>query len=224
MAPRKTAPSKRRPPTDRLATRLERAARTAIGIFRGQDAPFALIGGIALGLRAAPRATQDVDFAVAIDDAAAERLVHAFQSAGFQIDAVLVNKRDRSLATVRVHDPNTKVLVDLLISFCGIEREIVESASIERWRDLTLPVVTRGHLVAMKLLANRKKDQADLESLLGGLPAADKRQALVAVGLIMADHRGDGRDLQRELKELLLEARPSVPSGFQPRGPSKQRR
>lgn len=224
MAPRKTAPTKRRPPTDRLATRLERAARTAIGIFREQDAPFALIGGIALGFRSAPRATQDVDFAVAIDDAAAERLVHAFQASGFQIDAVLVNKRDRSLATVRVHEPKTKVLVDLLISFCGIEREVVDGASLERWRDLTLPVVSRGHLIAMKLLANRKQDQADLESLLRGLPASDKRQALVAVGRMMADRRGDGRDLARELKELLAESRAAMPSEFEPRRRSDRRR
>jgi hypothetical protein len=146
MAPRKTAPPKRRPPTNRLATRLERAARTAIGIFREQNAPFALIGGIALGFRSAPRATQDVDFVVAIDDAAAERLVHAFQASGFQIDAVLVNKRDRSLATVRVHEPKTKVLVDLLISFCGIEREVVDGASLERWRasSAACPLSTSG--------------------------------------------------------------------------------
>lgn len=215
MAPRKTAPPKPRAATDRLATRLERAARASIEILREQEAPFALIGGIALGLRVAPRATQDVDFAVAIDDAAAERLVHAFQASGFQIDAVLVNKRDRSLATVRVHDPSTRVLVDLLISFCGIEREIIDGATIERWRDLSLPVVSRGHLVAMKVLANRKQDQADLDKLLRALPAADKRQALVAVGQIMAARRGDGRDLKKELKSLLVELRPELPSGFE---------
>jgi len=58
---------------------------------------------------------------VAIDDAAAERLVHTFQESGFRIEAVLVNKRDRSLATVRLHHGGTGGLVDLLISFCGIE-------------------------------------------------------------------------------------------------------
>lgn len=224
MAPRKTAPAKSRPTTDRLASRLERAARASIEILREQDAPFALIGGIALGFRSAPRATQDVDFAVAIDDAAAERLVHAFQASGFRIDAVLVNKRDRTLATVRVHDPSTKVLVDLLISFCGIEREVVDGASMERWRDLRLPVVSRGHLVAMKLLANRKQDRADLENLLRALPAADQRQALEAVGQIMTARRGDGRDLHQELKVLMLESRPSVPSGFELRSARSMRR
>lgn len=222
MAPRKTSAAKRRAATHRLATRLERAARASIEILREQKAPFALIGGIALGFRAAPRATQDVDFAVAINDAAAERLVHAFQDSGFQIDAVLVNKRDRSLATVRVHDPRTKVLVDLLISFCGIEREIVDGASLERWRDLVLPVVSRGHLIAMKLLANRKQDQADLENLLRALPEKDKRQAVRGVGQIMASLRGEGRDLKKELKALFIEHRPSVPAGFELRiGPSK---
>lgn len=225
MAPRKTAAPKPRAATDRLATRLESAARASIKILREQEAPFALIGGIALGLRVAPRATQDVDFAVAIDDAAAERLVHAFQASGFQIDAVLVNKGDRTLATVRVHDPKTKVLVDLLISFCGIEQEIVNGATLERWRDLMLPVVSRGHLIAMKVLANRKQDQADLESLLRVLREEDKRQALHAVKQIMAAHRGHGRDLEEELKRLLVEVRPVLPPGFELRAqPAKRRR
>ncbi|MBS1152456.1 MAG: hypothetical protein H6Q89_4154, partial [Myxococcaceae bacterium] len=158
-----------------MASRLERATRASIEILRAEEAPFALIGGIALGLRSAPRATLDVDLAVAVSDAAADRLVHAFQRAGFRIDAVLVNTRDRSLATVRVCEPSTKILIDLLISFCGIEREIVRSASIESWRDLKLPVVSRGHLIAMKLLANRRQDQADLDNLLQALPAKDRR-------------------------------------------------
>ena len=160
MVTRKATPSRAKPAARRLASRLERATKAAVEILREEKAPFALVGGVALGIRSAPRATQDVDLAVAVDDAAAERLLRAFQNYGFQIDAVLVNKRDRSLATVRVHDPTTKVLVDLLISFCGIEKEIVRAATTERWGDLALPVVTRGHLIAMKLLANRKQAQA----------------------------------------------------------------
>lgn len=218
MASRKTPSRRPGSSTGRLASRLERATRASIEILEEEEAPFALIGGIALGLRSTPRATQDVDLAVAVDDAAAERLIHAFQSGGFSIDAVLVNKRDQTLATVRVHHPGTKILVDLLISFCGIEREVVRSATTERWGDLELPVVSRGHLIAMKLLANRKQDQADLENLLRDLPAKDKRQALVAVAQIARVGLGSGRNLVRELRSLLSTPRPVLPKGLERRG------
>ena len=224
MASRKTPAEQPRPATSRLASRLERATRVSVELLREEKAPHALIGGLALGLRSAPRATQDVDFAVAIDDAAAELLIHAFQNSGFRIDAVLVNKRDRSLATVRVREPGTKILVDLLISFCGIEAAIVRGASVERWRGLTVPVVSRGHLIAMKLLANRKQDQADLESLLRNLPAQDRRQALQAVAEIMAAGRADGRDLVRELRAVLRTSRPSWPKALEPRAWRPKRR
>ncbi|MBS1151140.1 MAG: hypothetical protein H6Q89_2838, partial [Myxococcaceae bacterium] len=80
-----------------------------------------------------------------------------------------------------------------------------------------------GHLIAMKLLANRRQDQADLDNLLQALPAKDRRQALQAVAQIMSAGRGDGRDLVRELKALLLAPVPFLPRGLEKIGLSKRR-
>ncbi len=222
MASRKTTPLAPRRAASRVATRLERATEAAIAIFRREKTPFALIGGIALGLRSAPRATQDVDFAVALDDGAAEQLIHAFQRTGFEITAVLENTRNQSLATVRVNEPATKTLIDLLISFCGIEKEIVRSATQERWHTLSLPVARSGHLVAMKLLANRKQDQADIEALLLDISSAERRRALTAVRHIMHAGLGDKRDLVHELEALFSVPRGATPPGFAVRLPPKR--
>ena len=215
MAPRKAAPKHARASANRVASRLERATAAAITLFHQEETPFALIGGIAIGLRAAPRATVDVDFAIALDHAGAEHLIHVFGQSGFRVAAVLVTKRDERLATVRMRHEHSKTIIDLLISFCGIEREIVRAATAERWRKLTLPVVTLGHLVAMKLLANRLQDQADLESLLREITPVERRWALNAIGRIQRLGLGDGRDLVGELKSLLAPPRRGPDTRFE---------
>ncbi len=222
MASRKAAPKHARAAANRVASRLERATAAAIAIFRQEETPFALIGGIALGLRATPRATVDVDFAIALDDLRAEHLIHVFQESGFRVGAVLVTRHDERLATVRLRHESSKTIIDLLISFCGIEREIVRSATVEKWRTLALPVVTVGHLVAMKLLANRLQDQADLESLLLDIGAGERRRAVNATRRIQRLGLGDARDLVRELEALLARPRGGTSTGFEVQEVSKR--
>jgi hypothetical protein len=61
---------------------------------------FALIGGLAVGARAEPRTTRDVDLAVAVaDDRDAESLVRALLSRGYQIVTTLEQDAAGRLAT-----------------------------------------------------------------------------------------------------------------------------
>ena len=71
-------------------------------------------------------------------------------------------------------------------------------ASIEALPGIVVPVASRAHLVAMKLLSVddvRLQDAIDLMALLAGASAADLRDVETAIGLI--DRRGyhRGRDL-----------------------------
>ena len=120
------------------------------------DIRCALIGGLAVSVRAEPRFTRDVDLAVAVrDDADAERLVNSLAGAGFRIDTVVEQEAVHRLATVRLR-PSAKDanVVDLLFASSGIEHEIVAAADpLEVLPDLTVPVARTGHLIALKLLA-----------------------------------------------------------------------
>jgi hypothetical protein len=52
--------------------------------------PFALVGGLAVSVRAEPRFTRDVDLAVAVtDDAAAEALVRRLAGDGWRVGTVI---------------------------------------------------------------------------------------------------------------------------------------
>ena len=98
--------------------------------------------------------------------------------------------------------------MDLLLSNSRIEREIVDEAS---WEEVAIgircPVAQPWHLLAMKVLANRRKDQPDLQDLIERASQRDFTRARAALRLMR--HRGVApkRDLIAELNQLIKDIR-----------------
>ena len=109
---------------------------------------WALVGGLAIGPRAEPRFTRDVDLVVDVtSDLEAERITRSLQETGYRTIALLEHDSGR-LATVRLTSPgeHTKaVVVDLLFASSGVEAEVAASAeSLEYIAGLTVPVAQRA--------------------------------------------------------------------------------
>lgn len=175
-------------------------------------ARWALVGGLAVAARAEPRLTRDTDVAVSVTgDAEAEALISGLQGAGYRLVAVVEHGPSGRMATARLE--NTVVrggLTDLLFSSCGIEPEIVAAAdTIGVLPGLSVPVASRAHLIAMKLLArddrHRPTDYDDLHALAAVADAGDWPQAGEAVALIHEREFDRGRDLVGALRELAAE-------------------
>ena len=89
--------------------------------------PIALVGGLAVSLRAEVRFTRDVDLAItALDDADVEQLVHALRGVGYSPVATVEHLTRRRLATVRLASPKG-IVVDLLAASSG--RSLLRPAS-----------------------------------------------------------------------------------------------
>ena len=87
-------------------TRPEVALGDIVGHLRRLGRPFALVGGLAVTLRAEPRFTRDVDLAiVSTDDADVEQLVYELQAAGYAPVAVVEHREGQRLSTVRMASP-----------------------------------------------------------------------------------------------------------------------
>ncbi|MFH1467394.1 MAG: nucleotidyl transferase AbiEii/AbiGii toxin family protein [Pseudomonadota bacterium] len=173
----------------------------------------ALVGGLAIAVRADPRFTRDVDLAVSVaDDAGAEAVVRGMLHRGYGLLGTVEQDVTGRLATVRLAMPGQGehgVVLDLLFATVGIEREIVAEASeVELVPGLSLRVARVGHLLAMKLLArdeHRPLDQADIDALMG---VADEQEILrlrAAAGLITTRGCDRGRDLGAAMEALLSE-------------------
>jgi len=168
---------------------------------------WAVVGGLALGVRAEPRQTRDVDLAIVVSgDRQAEELVRQLVDRGFRYldeGPVIEHKEAKRLAAVRLQPPTSEgspVVVDLLFHSSGIEEEVVAAADeVEVLPGLRLRVATRGHLIALKVLAGRPQDVADTDNLLRLASLDDIAMAREALDLIERRGCHRGKDLQGAL-------------------------
>lgn len=191
--------------------RLQEALAGIGALLDQKDIGWALIGGIAVSVRAEPRFTRDVDLAVAVeDDTEAERLVGDLRVQGYTILETVEQEATGRLATARLSPPGEEtagVVVDLLFASSGIEREVVAGAEvIEVLPGLNVPVAGLPELIALKLLARddetRPQDASDLMVLFSLATAGDFESAKRLVHLIEERNYNRGRDLSSELARL----------------------
>ncbi len=172
--------------------------------------PFALVGGLAVSLRAEPRFTRDADLVVSVgSDADAELTVNELLARGYGVEAVVEQLALGRLATVRLRSriPGG-LIVDLLFASSGIEPEVAAAAEVlVVARGLSMPVACTGHLIALKLLSHdterRRQDLIDLDELKA--VATDRDWLLAAEACRLITERRYHRD--RDLTQLLTDLR-----------------
>jgi hypothetical protein len=133
----------------------------------------ALIGGIAVGIHSeVPRATQDIDFAVA-STAPTETVVAALTAAGFQFAGRLPHRLNLRL-------PGGERVQLAIAPFFDQMIERAETVEVE---GVPIRVVTRDDLIAMKgrsasdsrrRPSKALRDRADIEMLRGDVPDPDE--------------------------------------------------
>jgi len=171
---------------------------------------FALIGGLAVSVRAEPRFTRDADLAVSVrTDADSEALVRHLLGRGYALESSVEQAATGRLATVRLtrSDSDDSPVVDLLFASSGIEPDLVARAEpLEILPDLTIPVALTGDLMALKVLARddleRPQDVADLRALLRVASDSDLTQAQASLALIERRGYHRGRALVQAFLEL----------------------
>jgi hypothetical protein len=188
-------------------TELERALLSATVDLSEAGRRFALVGGLAVSVRAEVRFTRDVDLAVVVsNDSEAEALVFELKSKGCRPVARVEHDTQRRLATARVLSKRG-VKVDLLFASSGIEQEIVERSGLVHLSVVgDLPVARAEELLAMKVLSmtdQRLQDRLDARHLLKYNPDLDIAVARSNLELIAARGFARGQDLQQKLQALV---------------------
>lgn len=151
-------------------TKLERALAAAAEDIAAEGKRFALVGGLAVSVRAEVRFTRDVDLVVAVDDdTAAESLVYALRSRGYTTVASVEHEAQSRLATIRLRSPQG-VKVDLLFASSGIEAETIARATVVALPSVgAVPIARAEELLSLKVLSmsdERLQDRIDARSLL----------------------------------------------------------
>lgn len=181
--------------------------------------PWALVGALAVSVYAEPRTTRDIDVAVAVNAIEEqEALVKRLVALGYRNPQLLMHMLPTHRLGFRVEVRGSEEMplaLDLLFSSSGIEAEVVQSASrIEVFPQLFIPVASRGHLIAMKLLSqdesDRLRDRADLQQLLKLAAREDLVVVTEALRLIAERGFNRGRNLNEALSQALLSYAPQL--------------
>lgn len=172
-----------------------------------QGRRFALVGGLAVSVRAEVRFTRDVDIVVLVaDDPDAESLTYHLRSAGYSAVASVEHETQHRLSTVRLMSPSG-VKVDLLFASSGIETEIVDGAtSVDFGSAGAVPVANAEELLAMKVLSmtdTRLQDRIDAQRLLQFTPKLDVGRVREHLAGITARGYARNQDLEAKLALVL---------------------
>lgn len=174
--------------------------------------PWALVGALACSVHAEPRTTKDIDVVVALPDKErAEELLTKLEQIGYGKASYLMDMEPTRKIGYRLGIPGERryaIPLDLLTTSCGIEQSVVDAAeSIELLPSLVLPVASRAHLIAMKILSqnegDRIRDNADIMALLTGATASDTETTRAALRAITERGFNRGKDLELVLSQFL---------------------
>lgn len=189
----------------------EELLRRIAADLRSFEARWALVGALAVAVRAEPRFTRDIDLAVAAaDDDHVERLVYDVSGRGYHVVSSTEHETSGRIAMVRLIPSQADAataIIDLLFASSGIENEIVDEAEeIDVLPDVRAAVAQTGHLIALKLLSggdDRPYDVGDAQRLIRVASPRDLQVAKDAIALITARGYNRGRNLAAALDDAI---------------------
>jgi hypothetical protein len=130
------------------------------------DSPSMIIGGIAVIVRGAARATLDIDATVWAGDGSLEGVLKAMKSKSIipRIAGALAFARQNQVLLL-VHRP-TGTPIDVSMASLDFEREALARATLEDVGGISVRVAAPEDLVVLKAVAWRDRDRSDIERLL----------------------------------------------------------
>jgi len=125
-------------------------------VLPAHQAAYALIGGIATGLRSRLRYTEDIDFLVRVPQIRLPGLLEDLSHQGFRLD-VTATAREWVAHHIVAFD-YAGVRVDWLDPVLPAYLHVLTTATVEPWRQTQLRVATAEGIILTKLIAARDQD------------------------------------------------------------------
>jgi hypothetical protein len=151
------------PPPEDLSQQLLHVCR----FLEGRRIPYMVIGGVAVGVWSAPRATVDLDFVIGITATTREAFVQAASDAGFVVfDAKPVELPRTTFLRMHLKEPDEKLLtLDFFPADDDYKRAALERAVSVRLREQEVRIAAPEDVILLKLLAGRGQDLVDAENV-----------------------------------------------------------
>lgn len=142
---------------------LEQELRSVVAALAANEIPYALVGGLAVAVWGAPRATKDIDLLV--PEIHLEPAKNAVRPLGYTLDAGLMDFSDgMTVGRVSKVKNGDLMTVDFWLVNANLQG-VFDDRTTRMLGDLPLVVVSRAGLIQMKLQAGRPQDQMDVIKL-----------------------------------------------------------
>jgi hypothetical protein len=150
---------------------IERVAREIVDFLNLLKIDYAIVGGFAVRVHALPRPTWDLDVVVNLTPERLNALIQKADDEGYDIDdAVKTGWRDsvRGMPTIkfRMFEPEGKVDVDIFLAETSYLQSVIKRRKLMNAEGMEAYFLSVEDLLLMKLMANRRKDQADVDDIL----------------------------------------------------------
>ncbi|HVI03393.1 MAG TPA: DUF6036 family nucleotidyltransferase [Enhygromyxa sp.] len=127
------------------------------------DIEYALVGGLAVAVWGAPRATQDIDLLVRPESV--DAVVAVVEPLGFRFRALPITFRDgMQLQRVSKIENGALLTIDLILVDANLEPAWASRVQLDL-DGVPIWVISRAALIQMKVAAGRPQDAADIEKL-----------------------------------------------------------
>ena len=140
-------------------------------LFSEAHIKFCLIGGLAVGVLAKPRATEDIDLLVLVDENKKETIAKLVKD-NFEViqDRNLMRFKEATIWRIVIKDAFTNdsgglVIIDLVFADNEVYEKAVKDVITIQIDRVDIPVVKPENLIKIKRLSNRPRDLLDIREL-----------------------------------------------------------
>lgn len=165
----------------------------------GAELEYMLVGGLAVGIWAEPRATVDIDFLVSVRisdfESLRQRLTESNRFVFIHDKPFVFGKVSFLRATLK---SNPDISVDLLFADDVFRSGALNRKKTIRLRDFSVNISTPEDLIILKLMSSREQDRIDAENILAIRKDNLDREYLQSWSEKIGCSRSAGRRLYRE--------------------------
>jgi len=153
-----------------IAKSLIETLKQLCSVFKAANIKFCLIGGLAVGILAKPRATEDIDLLVLIGKENKEIIAKLFRD-NFEViqDHDLMYFKQATIWRMVIKDSFTTdngfVIIDMVFADSEIYRKAVLEVITIQIDNIDIPVVKPENLIKIKKLSNRPRDLLDIQEI-----------------------------------------------------------
>lgn len=149
-----------------LSEKIDAALKHLLELLPRHGAKYALIGGVAVGIRTRLRYTEDIDILLTVPALRLPGLLEALQERGFELDLIgtIRELTDHHFAVLKFEG----VHVDFMKPMLPAYQHVLDRATEGDWKGQPVTIALSEGLIVMKLIASRQQDQLDIINLLAG--------------------------------------------------------